>query len=533
VLARPVKAQLSSSELYQQFQNQVGVMDTTTERLLSQRQAIRAGYDVQALEGPVDPKTYILGPGDGVYLNVYELHSLDQDLTVTPEGKLLLPRIGEVEVAGLTVTDAEKKVAELLSHDYKSPNASLSLRKLRPIKVSILGEVLVPGVQSATAMQRVSEVIDKSGGFKKISSLRNIEVRSATGSLRTSADLFKYYALGDLSANPMLQSGDVIYVPAATQFVTVNGAVVNSGRFEYVKGETLKQLIGLAHGFLPSAMMDTIDIARYSTTNPGSAQLLTVLYAHGDNPVLEEGDQVFIRGRVDYHQPHIVEVSGQVRYPGRINITPGQTRLKDVLSSAGGILPTGSLDEAVVIRRIGTGSWESDVELQRLQNVNMVRKDGLTDEEYTYYLARMRQYNRSVMIVDFRKLFQNNDSTQNIVMREEDSVYVPRARGFVTVSGSVNSQGNVGFIDGGSFEDYIAKAGGYTSSADRSAVRVVNSKTGSYIDPRSESSYQITPGDMIVVPQERSEFWKNLGTVTAITAQILTIVAGIFLLVKK
>ena len=533
ILARPAVAQLTSSELYQQFQNKVGVMDTTTEKLLAQRQAIRAGYDVQALEGPVDPKTYILGPGDGVYLNVFQLHSLDQDLTVTPEGLLLLPRIGEVSVAGLTVVEAEKKVNELLAHDYKSPNASLSLRKLRPIKVSILGEVLSPGVQSATALQRVSEVIDKSGGFKQISSLRNIEIRSATGALRAKADLFKYYAIGDLDANPMLQSGDVIYVPAATRFVTVNGAVVSGGRFEYVPGDDLATLVHLAHGFLPAALQDTIQIARYSTANPNVADLQTVVYAKGQDTKLEEGDQIFVKGRTEYHQPHIVSVGGEVRYPGRVNIVPGETRLKDVLNTAGGVLPTGSLDEAVVIRRTGTGNWENDVELQRLQNVGMLRKEGMTDEEYTYYLARMRQYNRSVMVVDFRALMERNDNSQNILLREEDSIYVPRARGFVTVSGSVNSQGNVGFIDGGTYEDYVAKAGGYTSSADRSAIRVVNAKTGSYIDPRSESSYRIAPGDMIIVPQERSEFWKNLGTVTAMTAQVLTIVAGIFLLVKK
>jgi protein involved in polysaccharide export with SLBB domain len=533
LVARPSAAQLTSGELYQQFQNKIGVLDSTTEKLLAQRQAIRAGYDVQALEAPVDPKSYVLGPGDGVYLNVFALHYLDQDLTVTPEGRLLLPRVGQVQVAGLNVIEAEKRVNELLAQDYKSPNASLSLRKLRPIKISILGEVLVPGVQSATALQRVSEVIDKSGGFKRTSSLRNIEVRSPTGEMRARADLFKYYAIGDLDANPMLQSGDVIYVPAATRFVTVNGSVVSGGRIEYVPGEDLNTLLKLSHGFLPSALPDTIELARYSTTDPNRADLQSIPFAQSSSMVLQDGDQIFVKGRTEYHQPHLASVSGEVRFPGRMNIIPGQTRLKDAIDQAGGILPAGSLDEAVVIRRSGNGDWEADLELQRLQSVSMVRKEGMTDEEYTYYLARMRQYNRSVMVVDFRALMQRNDQSQNILLREEDSIYVPRARGFVTVSGSVNSQGNVGFIDGGTYEDYVAKAGGYTSTADRAAIRVVNGKTGSYIDPRSESAYRISAGDMIIVPQERSEFWKNLGIVTATTAQILTIVAGIFLLVKR
>src|SRR5688572_20298133 len=183
------QAQTSSYEAYQkQYQNRLGVADTTTAKLLEQRQAIRAGYDAQAQEGPVDVSTYKLGPGDGVYLNVYAAHSLDQDLTVTPEGRLLIPRIGQVDVTGYTVTEAEKRVNQVLSRDYRNPDAKLSLRKLRGVKINLLGEVVFPGVQTATSLQRLSEVIDKSGGFKPKSSLRNIEIRDAQGAIRAKAD---------------------------------------------------------------------------------------------------------------------------------------------------------------------------------------------------------------------------------------------------------------------------------------------------------------------------------------------------------
>ena len=92
-----------------QILNRTAVADTTTQRLLMQQQAIRAGTDGQALESAVDPKTYILGPGDGVYLDVYSAHFLDQDLTVTPEGRIIVPRTGQIDVAGLTIPEAEKK----------------------------------------------------------------------------------------------------------------------------------------------------------------------------------------------------------------------------------------------------------------------------------------------------------------------------------------------------------------------------------------------------------------------------------------
>ena len=111
-------------------------------------------------------------------------------------------------------------------------------------------------------------------------------------------------------------------------------------------------------------------------------------------------------------------------------------------------------------------------------------------------------------------------------------VWIPRSRGYVSVIGSVNNQGNVNYVEGMTYRDYIEHAGGYTSNADRGAVRVINSRTSSYVNPRSDDNYKIGPGDTIVIPAEHSDFWKNFETITTITAQIITIIAGIILLKK-
>jgi len=533
-----LRAQLTSSELYSTFQNKVDVADTLTEKLMAGRRSGGAPLESQPLEGAVDPNVYVLGPGDGVFLNVYAVHGLDQDLTVTPEGRLLIPSLGRVDVSGLTIAEAEKRVKAALGKFYKSPDVGLSLRRLRPIKVSILGEVLSPGIQTATALQRVSEVIDKSGGFKTTSSLRNIQVRTATGTLRTKADLFRYYALGDLSANPIVEAGDVIVVNRATQFILVSGSVASAQRIEFVDGDSLSTAIALCRGLLPSAIKDSIELARFPLSGglipaekDNFADWRNVDYAHGDNPLLREGDQIFVRSYGQYHVPRLVAIGGEVPFPGRFPIEPGVTRLKDIISRAGGILQTASLEEAVVIRKVGVGSWEEDPEFKRITNLAPMRKEGMTDEEYSYYAARLDQFFRSTMVVDFQALM-SGDETQNILLRENDSISIPRAFGYVTVSGSVNKQGNVGYIEGGTWQDYIAKAGGFSSTADRSAMRVVNPKTGSYIDPRSNSGYKIAPGDMLIVPQEKHEFWKDFSQVATLTAQIVTIVATLYILWK-
>jgi protein involved in polysaccharide export with SLBB domain len=137
------------------------------------------------------------------------------------------------------------------------------------------------------------------------------------------------------------------------------------------------------------------------------------------------------------------------------------------------------------------------------------------------------------MVVNFKSLVEHNDSTQNIYLRDDDSVWVPRARGYVSVIGSVNNQGNVTYIPAMTYRYYINKAGGYTSSADKGAVRVINSRTSTYIDPRSDDDYQIGPGDTIVIPSEKPSFWESFGKVTLLMAQIVTIIAGVVILFKK
>ncbi|HYM20245.1 MAG TPA: SLBB domain-containing protein [Candidatus Kapabacteria bacterium] len=521
-----------STGIDKQYQNRTAIMDTATERMLAQRQAIRAGTDAQALEGPIDPSTYILGPGDGVYLNVYAAHFLDQDLTVTPEGKLILPQTGQVLIGGMSIPDAEKKVNQLLTREYKNPDAHLSLRRLRAVKVSVLGEVLAPGVQTATSLMRVSEVIAKAGDMTAHSSLRNIEVRRADGTLRAKADLVKYFNTGDIAANPMIEGGDVIVVPRVTRLMMINGAVSKPGSYEYAPGDKLSTLIALAQGALPSAQFDSIEIARYSDSDPVVAHRFYVNYSAGNDEPLQEGDAVMIRGLGQYHTPRVVTVEGEIAYPGKYSIEVGQTHLRDILQRAGGILPSGSLEEAVVLRRSGVGSYETDPEFIMLQGMRGSEDKRMTDDQYNYLMARSRQLGRTVMVVNFKDLITKGDESQDIILRDQDSIWVPRARGYVSVIGNVNSPGNINYVDGASYDEYIDRAGGYTSSADKGAVRVINSKTSTYINPRSDSHYQIGPGDTIVIPPDRPTFWQNFQIITAVTAQVITIIAGVVLLKK-
>jgi protein involved in polysaccharide export with SLBB domain len=340
----------------------------------------------------------------------------------------------------------------------------------------------------------------------------------------------RFLAAGDLDANPVIEGGDVVLIPRVRSYVTMNGAVSDPGMKEFVVGDKLSTLIKVSRGLRPDALIDSIEISRFLPDDPSRAVRHYVGLT--DDPELHEGDAVHISARSQYHVPKLVSVSGEVRHPGKFAIEPGVTRLTDVLSRAGGILPNGSLDDAVVLRRAGI-TWESDPEYIMLDRLVGDKANPLTDDQYNYYIARTRQLGRSVMIVNFRSLLQKGDALQDILLRDEDSISVPRSRGFVSVLGNVTNPGNIMYDEHANWSDYIRFAGGYTSSADEGEVRIINSRTSTYIDPRGDNTYKIGPGDTIVVPSEKDTFWKNFESVTAITAQVLTIVAGILLLTRN
>ena len=261
----------------------------------------------------------------------------------------------------------------------------------------------------------------------------------------------------------------MIVVPVATNYILVSGSVSSPQRLEYVKGDSLSTALALCGGLLPASSQDSIEIARFPDNDPVHAQWLWFNYAHGENPQLHEGDQIFVHAFSQYHVPRLVTIEGLVPFPGQYPLEPGTTRLKDIIDRAGGLLPNASLSEARLIRRTGIGNYYNDLEFQRLQAISQLRKEGLSDEQYDYYASHYLQF---AMVVDFKALMAG-DQSQNLLLREQDSIYIPRALGYVTVSGSVGHQGNVEYIEGGTWQDYIAKAGGFTADADRSAIRIV------------------------------------------------------------
>ncbi|MCD6418638.1 polysaccharide biosynthesis/export family protein, partial [bacterium] len=97
---------------------------------------------------------YVLGSGDLVMLNMWKGVNAQYQLTVDREGNIYIPQVGEVSVAGLTVSAAEKKVKRVLASAYSNFRANLSIASAKSIRVFVVGQVKYPGVYDIPGLSR-------------------------------------------------------------------------------------------------------------------------------------------------------------------------------------------------------------------------------------------------------------------------------------------------------------------------------------------------------------------------------------------
>ena len=228
--------------------------------------------NVPALEGPVDPEKYFVGPSDVLSVNIWVSPPLNFSLTVTPEGTLIVPTVGEVRVADLTLGEAKKRIIDEIKKKYLTGSPSVTLISPRPITVTVTGAIRYPGKYVLNATDRVDKAIataDKIQKDQPVETMENIEdwqrqlinerkqskrdihLTRHTGRI-CHADILRYYATQNDKLNPFLREGDEIFVPridTKKNVFAVYGGVNIQGIFELIEGDSLLDAIELAYGF--------------------------------------------------------------------------------------------------------------------------------------------------------------------------------------------------------------------------------------------------------------------------------------------
>jgi dTDP-glucose 4,6-dehydratase len=467
---------------------------------------------------PVDPETYVVGPGDLFQLTLSGRVSRTENLAVGPEGDLLIPGSGPVRISGLTLTAARTKLLRWLGEEFRGVRLDLQLARVRLMRVYLTGDVRNPGPAQVAATSRLSEALP-ADVLAAGASRRNVEVRRRDGT-RTIGDLDLFNRTGRYDLNPFLQDGDIIHVPAAVEFVTIFGGVPHGMQFELGPADSLRTLLDLAGGPLPSAQAEHCLLLRWRT--PSQAESLWFdladVYAGKTNPPLRDGDHAYVFSTARFHFLEHATIFGEVESPGVYPLMTGQTRLSDLIRAAHGFLARADLSTIRVFR--GNRAVESDPEFERLIKLS---RGEMTDSEYEI-LRSMLAARREDFRVDWFRLERAPEL--DILLQGGDVIRVDPLIASVRVEGEVRRPGIVGFEPRRTVEEYVRLAGGYSERAAHGKVRVTRSVTGQSL--RARDVPEVSPGDLIWVPERPDvTLWQHLQTLIAVAAQVATLVIAV------
>jgi len=359
----------------------------------AERRLRQFGYDVfrspATTFAPVEDVSvgpdYILGPGDSLTIYVWgQVESIFSE-TVNRNGEIFVPRVGTLKVWGLTFDKAEQFIREQLGKVYTGFRVSVTLGRLRTIRVFVVGSVARPGSYTLSPLSTVTNALFAAGGPTKQGTLRRIQLLR-NNRMESEVDFYDFLLRGEKKGDVRLESGDTVFVPQMGPVVGLVGRVNQPAIYELKVETRVADLLTLAGGVTPRGFLERVQIERFQVNRDRVVLDFDLLgfYQRGqeeNNPVLKNGDLVRVFP-VDLRIYNAASLEGLVKRPGRYALRPG-VRVADLLLKDE-LLPDAYLDRAEVVRvreDLGTevipfsirdawaGKPEANIELKPLDRV--------------------------------------------------------------------------------------------------------------------------------------------------------------------
>ena len=381
------------------------------------------------------PLDYVIGPGDKLYIDIYGQSENYYQAEISPEGNVILENVGPVNLSGLTLLEAEKRLVSRLKKVYQGINQKktfidISVGIPRAIRVNIVGEVNLPGTYNFSAFNTVYNAIYVAGGITEKATLRDIKL-FRNNKLVNTVDVYKFLTKGDGSSNIRLENNDLILVSPYSNRISIDGAVKLPGKFEFKNNETLSDLIFYSGGFTENASTKKIKVTRIINDQ---LKIVDINSDQFDFFQLKTGDKFQVEEIINKYNDRII-VKGAVYRPGVYSISDKMT-INDLITKAEGLKPDVFLNRATVTR---TNSDYSTT------NISLNLKEELQNPQF------------NLEEEDVITIFSINDLSEE---------------GYVEISGEVSNSGVYPYSKNISLIDLILSAGGFKDNATGKRVEI-------------------------------------------------------------
>src|SRR6266566_2509574 len=303
---------------------------------------------------PVGP-SYVVGPGDSLSIDLWGGVSQRLPRTVDREGRVALPEVGPVLVAGRTLGDVQETVQRTLRTQFRNVSADVSLLRLRSVRVYVVGDVTSPGAYDISSLSTPLNALFVAGGVTLQGSLRRLQHYRGKQLIEEvdAYDLLLHGIRGDLQR---LENGDSLMVPPLGPVVTVGGMVRRPAVYELRNEKTLLEVLDLSGGILPAAALRHIEVQRLVAHEKRTMLSVEISDTSDSEAVraqmggfeVQDGDEIHIFPIAPYNSASIY-LQGHVLRPGRYSYKP-EMKLTDLVTSYADLLPEPSVRYAEIIR---------------------------------------------------------------------------------------------------------------------------------------------------------------------------------------
>jgi len=449
---------------------------------------------------------YMLDVGDVLQVQLVGPNEYIEELLINSDGSVSLPDIGELVIAGLSLNDASELIKSKVSSSFIGTEAFVNLTEIRDVNILVTGNAVNPGIYTLTGNSNILQGLLAAGGISEFGSLREINLIRDDVIVET-LDIYDLLIEGKYSIKKRLRSGDVVFVEARKNIVTIAGAVNRPAKYEAMDGQKLISIIEYANGINRTADLENISLERMVD---GSLKTIAVPNdSYFEAIDVQDGDSIYIR-EYPYRQ---AKISGAVLKPGSYTMAAGQT-ISDLIEKAGGYTQNAYKFGAIYLN-------------EDAKKVNELSKEILYQEFLDSIIAASQQNIGDLTpVVKLTEDIKNTSPNGRVVInllsdtsidlyniKEGDELFVPERNNVVYVYGEISSEGAVMYSDNQDVEYFVEKSGGYKKFADNESIYILhpNGESQLYRSKRSiferspKSEIKIYPGSIIFVPRALDE----------------------------
>ena len=450
---------------------------------------------------------YVLDVGDVLNIKSLGTGSISgakQKVVVTRDGSINIPKVGQINVAGMPYEEAISSIKEFAKSKYLNMDLYINLEQARDMSILLVGNAANPGIYTLPGGSNILSLLHASGGISEGGSYRSI-THKRNNRIIQEIDLYDILIQGNLLFKSPLRSGDSLIIHASQRLIAISGGINTPAIYELKDNENLDDLVNLAQGFSVSAIDEIlISSAAGNLAKLSPEEMILTELNHGDSvkiPLFSPITQKILT----------VTLDGAVKKPGEYSIFEGTT-LHEIIAEAGGYTDNAYPYGGSLFRKRVAEIQQETFDKTYNSLINYLASNANVgsvaySNNYQSILAELKAAEfKGRLSAEFSQRKVEKDASLDTILADGDEIVVPLFTSDVFVTGDILNPGGRRYNSELKPKDYIEQSGGLGRFADSDRIVVIKPNgDADVIKAKLFFSYSgsiIYPGSIIYVPRE-------------------------------